>query len=124
VHITPTPGTANNNESASSAKDKSAPVEFTYTGITADKENFSYKVKVNTTKPVSQVDIGIKYLDEQGRVISETTRVWQNIVKSKKQPIEQGKSYEVTDALEPNSTKVECRLKRVVFVDGSTWSAT
>jgi hypothetical protein len=124
VHITPPVKNANSEttpttETATTA----APVEFTYTGITPDKESFSYKIKVNTPKPISQVDIGIKYLDAQGQVVSETTRAWQNIVKSKKQPIEQGKTYDVTDDLEPGSIKAECKLKRVFFTDGSNWSA-
>jgi hypothetical protein len=123
VHVTP-PVTDPGSETASNTKTADAPVAFTYTGVTADKEDISYKIKVNTAKPISQVDIAIRYLDAQGKVVSETTRAWQNIVKSKKQPIEQGKTYEVTDALEPGSTKAECQLKRVWFTDGSTWSAS
>ena len=99
-----------------------APVEFTYVGITPDKEDFSYKIKVNTAKPIGQVDIAAKYYDDNGKVIGDTTIAWQNIIKSARQPIEQGRGYEATGYLEPGSTKVEARLKRVVFKDGSTWS--
>jgi uncharacterized protein YcfL len=123
VHITP-PVTNENSETSSSTNASDAPVEFTYTGITPDKEDISYKIKVKTAKPISQVDIAARYWDAQGNLISETTLAWQNIVKSKKQPIEQGKTYNATGLLEPGSTKVECKLKRVFFTDGSVWSAS
>jgi hypothetical protein len=122
VHVTP-PVTNRNGETAPATNSAAAPVEFTFTGVTPDKESIAYKIKVNSAKPVSQVDIAVKYLDAEGRVVSETTRAWQNIVKSKKQPIEQGKTYEVTDELEPGSTTAECQLKRVFFTDGTNWSA-
>ena len=98
-------------------------VEFTYVGITPDKENFSYKIKVNTDRPISQVDIAVKYYDDKGKVLGDSTIAWQNVVKSTRQPIEQGKVYEATGYLEPGSTKVEAVLNRVVFKDGSSWSA-
>jgi hypothetical protein len=107
---------------AGSASDKAAPVEFTYVGITPDKENFAYKVKVNTARPISQVDIAARYYDDKGKVIGDTTIAWQNVVKSTRQPIEEGKTYDATGYLEPGSTKVEAGLKRVVFKDGSSWS--
>ena len=100
-----------------------APVQFTYVGIAPDKESFSFKVKVNTASPISQVDIAARYYDDNGKVISDSTIAWQNVVKSARQPIEEGKTYEATGDLEPGSTKVEAGLKRVVFKDGSTWSA-
>lgn len=100
-----------------------APVEFTYVGITPDKEEFAYKIKVNTAKPISQVDIAAKYYDDKGKVVGDSTIAWQNVVKSTRQPIEQGKAYDATGYLEPGSTKVEAGLKRVVFKDGSAWSA-
>jgi hypothetical protein len=100
-----------------------APVEFTYVGITPDKESFSYKIRVNTAKPIGQVDIGAKYYDDKGKVIGDSTIAWQNVVKSTRQPIEPGRAYEATAYLEPGSTKVEANLKRVVFKDGSSWSA-
>jgi hypothetical protein len=122
VHITPPQKNANS-ETLSSTETVGAPVDFIYIGTTPDKESFSYKIKINTAQPISQVDIAIKYMDDQGKVLSETTRAWQNIVKSTRQPIEQGKTYEVTDDLEAGSVKAECRLKRVFFTDGTSWSA-
>ena len=97
------------------------PVEFTWLGIAADKEHVAYKIKVNTGKPISQVDIELKYTDDKGKVETETT-IWQNIVKSTRQPIEKGKTYEDQSYLSPGSTKAECKLKRVVFEDGTSWS--
>jgi hypothetical protein len=124
VHITPPVKTETSETTTPSTETAtSAPVEFTYTGVTPDKESISYKIRVNTPRPISQVDIAVKYLDAQGQVVSETTRAWQNIVKSKKQPIEQGKTYEVTDDLEEGPTRAECKLKRVFFTDGTNWSA-
>lgn len=107
----------------SSSDDAKPPVEYAFDGITPDKEEFSYKIKVNTSKPISQVDIATKYLDAQRKVISETTIAWQNIVKSKREPIEEGKTYDVKGYLEPGATKVETVLKRVFFADGSSWNA-
>lgn len=100
-----------------------APVEFTYVGIAPDKERFAYRIKVNTDKPVIQADIAAKFYDDNGKMMGESTFAWQNVVKSARQPIEQGNTYEATGDLEPGSTKVEAKLKRVFFTDGSSWSA-
>lgn len=114
---------ANSTTSNTTASDGSAPVEFTFLGLSADKEQVNYKIKVNTDKPIKQVDLAAKYMDDKGKVISETTVVWQNIVKSKREPIEKGKTYDATGFVEEGATKVEYKLQRVVFEDGSTWSA-
>lgn len=98
------------------------PVEFTCLGLSADKTHFSYRVKVNTDKPISQVDIEVKSVDAKGKSSTETF-LWQNIVKSHQQPIEKGKTYDVDEnAVAEGTTKVECKMKRVVFVDGTSWS--
>ncbi|MDT4897440.1 MAG: hypothetical protein QOH25_2517 [Acidobacteriota bacterium] len=99
------------------------PVEFTYLGISPDKEFASYKIKVNTAEPISQVDIGVKYMGQDGSVLEETTLAWQNIVKSVRQPIEKGKTYEVKDYFPEAATKAEYVLKRVIFQDGTRWNA-
>jgi hypothetical protein len=78
---------------------------------------------VLTATPISQVDIGIKYMDDSGKVLDETTYAWQNVVKSARQPIEQGKTYEAKDDLPEGATKAECVLKRVIFADGTRWEA-
>lgn len=110
---TPTPAT----------KDNQPPVEFTYLGVAPDKESISYKIKVNAAEPISQVDIGVKYMDDGGKVLDETTLAWQNVVKSTRQPIEKGKTYEAKDDLPEGATKAECVLKRVIFADGTRWNA-
>jgi len=99
------------------------PVEFTYLGVTPDKGSIAYKIKVNSAKPVSQVDLDMKYTDESGRVVDQTTYAWQNVVKSKRNPIERGQTYEVKDELPEGATRAEVTLKRVHFQDGTVWNA-
>ncbi|HKQ53574.1 MAG TPA: hypothetical protein VJT74_14455, partial [Pyrinomonadaceae bacterium] len=99
------------------------PVEFTYLGVTKDKGSIAYKIKVNSAKPISQVDLDMKYMDESGRVVDQSTFAWQNIVKSKRNAIERGRTYEVTDPLPEGATRAEVTLKRVIFEDGTTWNA-
>ena len=104
------------------AKTDGNPVEFTCLGLSPDKTHFSYRVKVNTDKPISQVDIEVKSVDQKGKASTETF-LWQNIVKSHQQPIEKGKTYDVDEnAVAEGTTKVECKMKRVVFEDGKSWS--
>lgn len=122
--IAPESPAKNSNDANTQPTDTAgAPVEFSFGGISTDGENISYKIKVNTPKPISQVDIAAKYMDAQGKVVTETTLAWQNVVKSKKEPIEQGKTYDVKDYNEPGATRADLKLKRVVFADGSTWNA-
>jgi|SRR5215213_4812004 len=104
-------------------KDSTPPVEFTALGVSADKQSASYKIKVNAAEPISQVDIGVRYIDDAGKVLDETTLAWQNVVKSARQPIEKGKTYEVKDELPEGATKAEYTLKRVIFQDGTRWNA-
>ncbi|HKQ99571.1 MAG TPA: hypothetical protein VJT09_02795 [Pyrinomonadaceae bacterium] len=99
------------------------PVEFTYLGPSSDKESLAFKIKVNTAKPISQVDIGVKYMAAGGSVLEETTYAWQNIVKSARKPIGKGQTYEGNIYLSEGATKAECVLKRVIFEDGTHWSA-
>lgn len=108
---------------APNADKGAAPVEFTYLGISPDKQTASYKIKVKTAEPISQVDLGVKYLDGGGKVLEETIYAWQNIVKGARQPIENGKTYEVKDELPEGATKAEYTLKRVIFQNGSRWNA-
>ena len=65
----------------------------------------------------------MKYLDAKGKVLMDTPILWQNIVKSTRQPIENGKTYQVQDYLLPDTAKVEAQLLRVHFQDGSQWNA-
>jgi len=104
-----------------SATNAGEPVDFTCLGLSADKTHFSYRVKVNTDKGISQVDIEVKTVDQKGKA-STQTYLWQNIVKSTRQPIEKGKTYDVDESVEEGTNRVECKIKRVVFADGTSWS--
>ena len=118
-----TPAKAESSQTAASQPLAGAPVEFTYGGITADKANISYKIRVNTDKPIEEVHLTLKETNAGGKVLDQTTIAWQNIVHSTRQPIEKGKTYEDTSAIDPAAAKVECSLKEVVFKDGTTWKA-
>lgn len=114
---TPTPA------SSPTTKATERPIDFTYLGIKPDKQHIGYRIKVNTEKPISQVDLGFKFTDAGGKVLEETTFLWQNIVHSKRMPIEKGQTYNVEDYLPEGTTKAEVVLKRVVFEDGTYWNA-
>ncbi len=101
-----------------------APVEFTYSGIAPDKTKITYKIKVNTEKPIKEVHLKLKEMDAGGKVLTDTTLVWKNVVHSTAQPIEQGKTYEDDTTLDPGAIKAECSLAEVIFADFSRWSAT
>ena len=96
-----------------------APVEFNYLGLSSDKQHIHYTVKVLTDKKIFQVDLGVKYMDGSGKVLDEERILWQNIVKSKQEPITNGKSYDVEDYLFEGATKADAKLLQVVFDDGS-----
>jgi hypothetical protein len=101
-----------------------APVELVSSGLSPDKAHVSYKIKVNSDKPINEVHLNLKETDGQGKVVVETTLVWANIVHSTRQPIEKGKTYEDDSALSPGAVAAECSLKEVVFKDFTRWSAT
>jgi hypothetical protein len=98
-----------------------APVELTSCGLTADKQNVSYKIKVNTAQPIEEVHVALKELDAAGKVLGQMPLVWKNIVGSTRQPIENGKTYEDQSPLEPGVAKIDCSLGEVVFKDGTSW---
>ena len=113
-----------NSQAATSLTTPEAPVEFTYGGIAPDKVKITYKIKVNTDKPIEEVHMSLKEMDANGKVLTDTTLIWQNIVHSIRQPIEQGKTYENYTMLNPGAVKAECSLKEVIFADFTRWSAT
>jgi hypothetical protein len=117
-----TPAKAESSQ-ATSESASGAPVEFIYGGITPDKTSISYKIKVNTDKPIEEVHLALKETDAGGKVVEQTMIAWQNIVRSTQQPIEKGKTYEAETPLDPAATKAECSLKEVVFKDGTRWIA-
>ena len=118
-----TPAKTQNSQPTTSETTSGAPIEFTYGGITPDKTSISYKIKVNTDKPIEEVHLSLKETDAGGKVVDQTMIAWQNIVHSTRQPIEKGKTYEDQMALDPAATKAECTLKEVVFKDGTRWTA-
>jgi len=105
------------------AEPNAPPVEFTFLGLSPDKSNVSYKFKVNTDKPIDEVHLALKEMDAKGKVVEDTTIVWQNMVGSTRRPIENAKTYEDQTALDPAAVKAECTLKEVVFKDGTSWPA-
>ena len=117
-----TPAKTQSSQSAGSESTSGAPVEFFYGGITPDKTSISYKIKVNTDKPIEEVHLALKETDAGGKVVEQTMIAWQNIVHSTQQPIEKGKTYKDQMRLDPSAAKAECSLKEVIFKDGSRWS--
>src|SRR5436305_14651025 len=116
--------TVENSQAAAPPTTAEAPVEFTYGGIAPDKTKITYKIKVNTDKPILEVHAAIKEMDASGKVLFDGDLIWRNIVHSTEQPIEQGKTYEDYTMLSPGVVKVECSFKEVVFKDFTRWSAT
>ena len=112
-----------NSQAATTPTTAEAPVEFTFGGIAPDKLKFTYKVKVNTDKPILEVHAAMKEMDASGKVVFDGDLVWRNIVHSTEQPIEQGKTYEDYQMLSPGVFKVECSFKEVIFKDHTRWSA-
>ena len=100
-----------------------APVAYTFVGIDKAANAIRYRFAVHAPKPVKEVHVAAKYVGADGKVINDTTIVWQNIVHSTRQPIENGKTYEDTSYLFPNTTRVESKLLRVIYADGTRWDA-
>jgi len=101
----------------------SAPVDLTVLGMSPDKTNVSYKIKVNSNKPIEEVHLALKEMDGTGKVVADTTLVWQNIVGSTRKPIESGMTYEDRSTLDADVIKADVSLKEVVFKDGTRWTA-
>ena len=115
--------TASRNSEPGDAKPTdAAPVEFTMIGITPDKTNVAYRIKVNTGNPIDEVHLTLRATDDKGKV-SQDMIIWQNIVGSTRRPIESGKAYEDQTALEPATVKADVTLKEVLFKDGTRWNA-
>ena len=121
---TPSPSLkVESSQSTTSQPTNGAPVEFVYGGITPDKTDITYQIKVNTDKPIDEVHLALKETNAGGKTVEQTTVVWQNIVRSTQQPIEKGKTYEAQTPLDPGAVKAECTLKEVIFKDGTRWTA-
>jgi len=100
-----------------------APVDLTVLGMTPDKTSVSYRIKVSTDKPIEEVHLALKETDGSGKVVADTTIIWQNIVGSTRKPIERGRTYEDHSALDADVVKAGVSLKEVVFKDGTRWTA-
>lgn len=101
------------------------PVALTYLGLddAADPQGTRLRLAVNADH-VSQVDIGLVFFDKSDRKLGEETYAWQNVVKSKKLPIEAGKTYETDRGpFEEGAVRAEATLLRVIYADGTRWNA-
>jgi len=100
------------------------PVEFTFLGLSPDKKLNRYEIKILTDKPISQVDFNLKFFNQEGNALLDDTVIWQNIVKSVRQPIEAGKTYQVDDDfVKDGAVRSQGKLLRVWFKDSSRWEA-
>jgi hypothetical protein len=113
------PGKIEGAESPSPQTAGQAPVEFIYGGITPDKSNFAYKIKVNTAKPIKEVHLHLKETDASGKVLFDGDLIWQNIRQGTQYPIEQGKTYDATMMMRSGVVKIECSLREVYFTDST-----
>jgi hypothetical protein len=99
-------------------------VEFTFLGLSPDKKLNRYEIKILTDKPISQVDFNLKFFNQEGKALLDDTVIWQNIVKSVRQPIEAGNTYTVDDDfVKDGAVRSQGKLLRVWFKDGSRWEA-
>jgi hypothetical protein len=108
---------------AARADASAAPVDLTVLGITPDKTSVSYRIKVNTDKPIEEVHLALKETDGAGKVVGDTTIIWQNIVGSTRKPIENGVTYDDHSTLDSDVVKADVSLKDVMFKDGTRWTA-
>jgi hypothetical protein len=92
------------------------PVTVEFLGLSADKEHVRYRIHVETDRPVEQVDVGLVYTGGDGKQ-QRATFVWQNVVQSKRQPIEKGKAYEDEAYVGRGATGVACKVLHVVYKD-------
>jgi hypothetical protein len=100
------------------------PVEFTFLGLNPAKNATQYKIKILTDRPVTQVDFHLKFFDQNNKLLFEVPVLWQNIVKSVRQPIEVGKTYTVDDEfMMKGAARAQGQLLRVWFKDGTYWEA-
>lgn len=122
-YMEPAPSTRHVEASVLPVPSTAAPVEYTFLGIDSKNSLVRYRIKVSTAKPIEEVDIAAKFIGANGKVINETTLVWQNIVGSKRQPIVSGRAYDDTSYMSPGTARFQSRVLRVVYADGTRWSA-
>jgi hypothetical protein len=100
-----------------------APVEFTFLGLTDDKAQIHYTIKVDTDKPIDEVHLHVVYTNTSGKTLYDGTDIWQNIVKSTGQPIESGHTYDALDSVDAGTAKADVKLEQVVYKDLTFWNA-
>ena len=109
---------------AGQAADK-PPVAFTYLGFddAADPQGTRLRFEIAGKTAVSQVDVEFTFFNAAGERLGGETYAWQNVVKSKRLPIEPGKTYETDRGpFQDGAARAEAKLVRVIFTDGSRWS--
>ena len=101
----------------------STPITFTWKGLTPDRKAVHFRVAIHSKKPVDQVYLEVRYVDDAGAVLFGGELIWQNIVHSVRQPIVDGKTYEVDTLFVPKTARADGKLLRVHFADSSIWEA-
>ncbi len=99
------------------------PVELAFLGITPDRKNIAFKIAARGDKPILQVDLDIREMDKSGKLLLETTLLWQRRECCPRPPLEKGVFYDVQEPLvEKGAARAEATVDRVHFQDGSNWA--
>ena len=95
-----------------------APVLFTYLGLSDDQAHLQYRITVNTSRPIEEVDIQVW---EDEFPAERATYVWRNVVGAVQEPIRAGQTYAAADMIYPNARHTDAILQQVIFRDGGIW---
>lgn len=122
-------GCAGNQNDSPGSRSKSAeqttepPVDLTFLGITPDRKNIAFKIAARGDKPIIQVDLGIREMDKSGKLLLETTLLWERRECCPRPPLEKGVVYDVQEPMvEKGAARSEATVERVHFQDGSNWA--
>jgi hypothetical protein len=117
------PNTSPGNSPKSAEQTAEPPVAITSPGITPDRKNVAFKIEARGKKPIIQVDVEIKEMDQRGKVLLNTTLLWQRKDCCPRKPLEQGVIYDVSEPMvEKGATTAQATVVRVHFQDGSSWA--
>ncbi len=97
------------------------PVEISYDQPKAGEIRTEFRFKINTSKPIKQVDVAIEYQGTANQVLRNTTFGWQNIINGEQRPIKGGQTYQDKHRFPEGTIKTKASLERVIYEDGSTW---
>lgn len=112
-----------NSSFAGASQSTEPPIDFTYLGVSSDKQHIAFQIKVNTAKPIIQIDLDVKEIDDSGKDLLDRTLLWQSKDCCPRRPLEKGKIYDGFERLlRPGATKTACSVQRVHFQDGSSWT--